>query len=198
MKAEVLPTRKQGTDRPPCSGALPGLAQFSHLFSWYSFVLKRMDAGWEMGTIVLDRDVTHKLSRCIHCYSAVNLNFLSYVRLQTARGFKNSPTLFNEILAKDVRRLHMDQGETDDFPARMEKNIGSDKSASEGHIKKTFTKLCYKTHLKWDKILTIALLYVLVDPRSGLGLSPYEITYRRSCLAPKSKKDKQFYHRSKN
>ena len=113
--------KKQGTDRPPCSGALPGLAQFPHLFSWYSFVLKRIDAGWEMGTIVLDRDVNHKLSRCIHSYSAVNLNFLSYVRLQTAWGFKNSPTLFNEILAKDVRRLHMNQGEIDDFPARMEK-----------------------------------------------------------------------------
>lgn len=51
-------------------------------------------------------------------------------------------------------------------------------------LKKTIAKLCQETHLKWDKVLPIALLRIRVAPRSGLGLSPYETIYGRPFLAP--------------
>lgn len=65
-------------------------------------------------------------------------------------------------------------------------NIRDDKNLMD-IIKKSFAKLCWKTHLKWDRILQIALC-ILVIPRTRIGWSHYEITYRRPLLAPKNKK----------
>ena len=44
-------------------------------------------------------------------------------------------------------------------------------------IKKTPTKVCQETHLKWAQALPIVLLWIRVAPRSGLKLSPFEVVY---------------------
>ena len=41
-------------------------------------------------------------------------------------------------------------------------------------------KICQKTNFTWDKALPVALLWIRVDPRSRLKLSPFEILYGRS------------------
>ena len=49
-------------------------------------------------------------------------------------------------------------------------------------LKKTLAKLYQETHEPCTNLLPIALLRVRVAPRSGLGLSPFEMTYARPFL----------------
>ena len=49
-------------------------------------------------------------------------------------------------------------------------------------LKKTLAKLCQETHAPWTSLLPIALFRVRVAPRSGLRLSPFEMTYGRPFL----------------
>ena len=44
-------------------------------------------------------------------------------------------------------------------------------------LKKTLAKPCQETHAPWTNLIPIALLRVCVAPRSGLRLSPLEMTY---------------------
>ena len=58
--------------------------------------------------------------------------------------------------------------------------IGRLKKKKMNHtIKKTLVKIFQETHLKWVQALPIALLQVMVVPRSGFILSPFEIVYGR-------------------
>ena len=43
-------------------------------------------------------------------------------------------------------------------------------------LKKMLAKQCQETHLKWNKVLLIALLCILVAPRSGLGIQETTLT----------------------
>ena len=43
-------------------------------------------------------------------------------------------------------------------------------------LKKTLAKLCQETHALWTTLLPIVLLRVHVAPKSGLRLSPLEMT----------------------
>ena len=72
----------------------------------------------------------------------------------------------------------------------MEKASQVTKTLLKDSVKKTLTKLCWKTHLKllsgkpkMEKGLTNCSAYTS-GPRSGLGMSPYERIYRRPRLAP--------------
>ena len=103
--------------------------------------------------------------------------FLSYVRFY--QDLIIPPTLFHEILAK-IWEGHIDH-------SVWKSNIRDDKNLLTDIIKKSFAKLCWKTHLKRDKILQLALC-ILVIPRTRIGWSHYEIIYRRPLLAPKNKK----------
>ena len=49
-------------------------------------------------------------------------------------------------------------------------------------LKKTLAKLYQETHEPCTNLLPIALLRVRVAPRSGLRLSPFEMTYGRPFL----------------
>ena len=46
-------------------------------------------------------------------------------------------------------------------------------------LKKTTAKICQETQVSWDKVLSLALLWVRVAPRSGLKLDPFKILYGR-------------------
>ena len=50
-------------------------------------------------------------------------------------------------------------------------------------IKETLSKLILKVHLDWTKLLPI-VLRVWALPRKPLGLSPFEVMYRRPMLPP--------------
>ena len=50
-------------------------------------------------------------------------------------------------------------------------------------LKKNIAKLCQKTHLHWDQVLSIALIRIMMAPQSGIHLSSYEIVYGRSFQA---------------
>ena len=49
-------------------------------------------------------------------------------------------------------------------------------------IKETLTKLTLEVYLDWTKLLLIVLLRVWALPRKPLGLSPFEVMYRRPML----------------
>ncbi|RMB93987.1 hypothetical protein DUI87_29574 [Hirundo rustica rustica] len=46
-----------------------------------------------------------------------------------------------------------------------------------GEIKKQLTKLMIETKLSWTKCLPLALLNIRTQPRTGIGLSPFEMLY---------------------
>lgn len=62
----------------------------------------------------------------------------------------------------------------------------------ESHPEENSHQAMEETHLKWDKVLPIALLHIQLAPRSRLGLSPYKIIYGRQFLASKSKERETF------
>ena len=49
-------------------------------------------------------------------------------------------------------------------------------------LRKTLAKLRQETHKPWTTLLPTVLFRVCVAPRSGLRLSPFEVTYRRPFL----------------
>ena len=49
-------------------------------------------------------------------------------------------------------------------------------------IKETLTKLTLEVHLDWTKLLPIVLLRVRALPPKPLGLSPFEVMYRKPTL----------------
>ena len=49
-------------------------------------------------------------------------------------------------------------------------------------IKETLTKISLEVHLDWTKLLLIVLLKVRALLRKPLGLSPFEVMYRRPML----------------
>ena len=51
-------------------------------------------------------------------------------------------------------------------------------------IKEILTKLSLEVHLDWTKLLLIVFLKVRALPRKPLGLSPFEVMYRRPMLPP--------------
>ena len=51
-------------------------------------------------------------------------------------------------------------------------------------IKEILTKLSLEVHLDWTKLLPIVLLRIRALPRKRLGLSPFEVMYRRPMLPP--------------
>ena len=51
------------------------------------------------------------------------------------------------------------------------------------------TKSYADKQLKWDQVLSIALICIWMTPRNGLQLSPYEIMYYRSVLTPQGRRE---------
>ena len=74
----------------------------------------------------------------------------------------------------------------------METPIYRKGGEDESHPEENSHQAMEETHLKWDKVLPIALLHIRLTPRSRLGLSPYKIIYGRQFLAPKSKERETF------
>lgn len=50
-------------------------------------------------------------------------------------------------------------------------------------LKKVIAKLCQETQLKWIQVLSIALLWLRITPRSRIKISPYEIVFERPFAA---------------
>lgn len=64
----------------------------------------------------------------------------------------------------------------------MEFPVNWENGEEELYFERTVDKICQKTDLTWDKILSLALFRIRVAPRSRLQLSPYEILYKRPFL----------------
>ncbi|XP_053927520.1 uncharacterized protein LOC128852690 [Cuculus canorus] len=51
-------------------------------------------------------------------------------------------------------------------------------------IKRQISKICQEAKIQWPQALPIALLRIRIKPRSGIGVSPYEILFGRPYEAP--------------
>lgn len=69
-----------------------------------------------------------------------------------------------------------------EFTCILEIPVNWENGEEELYFERTVDKICQKTDLTWDKILSLALFRIRVAPRSRLQLSPYEILYKRPFL----------------